>query len=216
MTDQTSNQPLRAEKVLEGIGEKVAKSGCLARETTHALEDDCGYIRVRINQRQEILALDISRSFLRTANSGELADRLRKTVNRAVQQTNLHLANELFHAVNFDEWNEILSIGKTGATDIYRPVRDKFHELLRELAVKTSSFASRSGAIRIVLTGGNAIQSIAIREERVTEKNKISIEQEIIETINRGIRVNQAETDTRIKDITNEMKEWRSRNHRPS
>jgi DNA-binding protein YbaB len=189
--------------VFKEIADKVTNISCLKQDETYECEDDSGNIRLKINQRQMVLSLDISPLFLHTASGAELSACLCGISNRAIQQTNGRLVNELLDAVNIETWAEMLSIAESGTMTLYRRMKGKYDELFQELGEKIITVASTNGNVVIDITGSTLVRAIEFREGWVTGERKSAIEEEVKDTLNQGIRAIQDVINLRIKGIEN-------------
>jgi DNA-binding protein YbaB len=179
--------------------DKLIESHNLMLSTVTSFSDEDNLITLSMDNLQEIHEVNISDKLLISHGKKEIENRLLRLVNQAIFKSSINAANQAKKAVSSKELDKIISKESQGIKDSIEMVKKNIDQSLKNISSMTNSVVSKSGNLTLVISGTRMITSINISEEYLSEKNKLAIENELKETVNKAMQENLKEIQGLMK-----------------
>ena len=171
------------------------------------VKDENNFVDITINGKQKILSLTISDGLMEWKAKKEIIIVLTTSINRAIQQTNRINMEEVLNTISLTEYANIISREQQDVVDSIKEVEKGVGRFAQEPLLLRKNAVSKSGNIKIGMSGANILQTMEIRGDYFTSKNKEKVAEEIIEVVNAVTQENQKEITKRIEKTDREINE---------
>jgi DNA-binding protein YbaB len=148
-----------------------------------------------------MLSITIADILLDSPDKQEVAAQLCHRINQAIQISNRDTMNALKGFVSPDEQGNIFSREQPGVLESIERLRKSADLSLIELGSMRKTVLSKSGNIRLVISGAKIILALEINRDFLSSKNKNILEEELRDSVNAAIQEVENDIGKIIKSV---------------
>ncbi len=194
LSDQTK-------EYMKKVAEKSLSFKRAMESKVNHVKDENNYIQISIGGDQRIQSITLADILLDSPDKQEVAAQLCRRINQAIQVSNRETMEAMKGVISPGEQVEIFAQEQPGVLEKIELLRKNAGLSLTELGSMRKTVLSKSGNIRLVISGAKIILSLEMDRGFLSSKNKKAIEDELLDCVNTAIQETENEISRIIKSV---------------